>query len=292
MTGLDARTRAAIEHALGVGIAGGRPVAGGDINEAFAVRTRDGREFFVKRNASADPRMFPTEARGLAWLAAARALRTPRVVAVSEPDGDVPFLVLELLADRQRAATFDEVLGRGLAELHRAGAPCFGLDHDNFVGRLPQDNRPAADWPTFYFERRLEPLVAAARARGLLEVRDERVLEALRARLEDLCGPAEPPARLHGDLWGGNVVGDENGGPALVDPAVYGGHREVDLAMMRLFGGFDATCFAAYAEVFPLAPGHEDRIALYQLYPLLVHVSLFGGSYVGAVRRALARYAS
>ena len=107
------------------------------------------------------------------------------------------------------------------------------------------------------------------------------------ARLPELCGPAEPPARLHGDLWGGNAIADEHGEPVLIDPAVYGGHREIDLAMMRLFGGFGARCFAAYDEAYPLADGHAERVALYQLYPLLVHVNLFGGGYVASVERVL-----
>ena len=107
------------------------------------------------------------------------------------------------------------------------------------------------------------------------------------ARLPQRCGPAEPPARLHGDLWGGNLLTDEHGAPVLIDPAVYGGHREVDLAMMQLFGGFSARVFDAYHEAHPLAPGWRERAPLYQLYPLLVHVNLFGGSYLGGVRRAL-----
>jgi fructosamine-3-kinase len=116
-------------------------------------------------------------------------------------------------------------------------------------------------------------------------------LERLRARLPDLCGPAEPPARLHGDLWGGNAMTDAEGRPVLIDPAAYGGHREVDLAMMRLFGGFGAGAFAAYAEADPLAGGHQDRVELYQLYPVLVHVVLFGGGYAGSAERILRRYA-
>src|SRR5204862_1227715 len=141
-----------------------------------------------------------------------------------------------------------------------------------------QSNAPAATWSDFYQRRRLEPQVRRAAEAGLVGPALRRAFDRLFTRLPELVGPAEPPARLHGDLWGGNAMADEQGAPVIFDPAVYGGHREVDLAMMRLFGGFGRRVFDAYAEVYPLAPGHEERVALYQLYPLLVHVNLFGGS--------------
>jgi fructosamine-3-kinase len=137
---------------------------------------------------------------------------------------------------------------------------------------------------------RLEPQVRLASEEGRVDAGLRRDFERLYARLPGLVGPPEPAARLHGDLWGGNLHRDGDGLPALVDPAVYGGHRELDLAMMRLFGGFSERCFAAYHEAWPLAPGHEARVGLCQLYPLLVHVNLFGGSYTSSVKRTLARY--
>jgi fructosamine-3-kinase len=250
----------------------------------------DGRELFVKHRADAPARMYAAEAAGLAWLAEAGALRTPAVVAVGD---DVPprFLALEWIPRGRPAPGHDEALGRGLAALHRAGADAFGLDRDNFIGSLPQANAPAGDWPAFYAERRLEPMARAAVEAGALGRGFLAGLERLRARLPDLCGPAEPPARLHGDLWGGNAMAGPDGGPVLVDPAVYGGHREVDLAMMRLFGGFGERVAAAYAEAHPLAEGHEDRVELYQLYPVLVHVVLFGGGYARSAERILRRFA-
>jgi fructosamine-3-kinase len=274
----------ALVEALASPVERARSLSGGDINEAFEVTFGDGRVLFVKTNARADAAMFEAEARGLAWLAEAKALRIPRVV-VATPT----FLVLERIAPAARRADFDAELGRGLAALHRFGAPGFGLDHDNFIGRLPQSNMAASSWPEFYRARRLEPQLGRA-------VDGQQASSGMRAgfarlfdELEDLVGSAEPPARLHGDLWGGNLLVDESGRPCLIDPAVYGGHREVDLAMMRLFGGFGARVFAAYEEAFPLAPGHRDRVPLYQLYPLMVHVNLFGGSYASSVEEALGR---
>jgi fructosamine-3-kinase len=282
-------TRQAVEAALGASVVRATSVAGGDINDAWRVTLADGRDAFVKTNADADPAMFPAEARGLAWLGAAGTLRVPRVLAVSDPTGPA-FLALEYLEPSRRKSDFDERLGRGLAELHRTRAPSYGLDYDNFIGRLPQSNRAHATWAEFYREERLLPQLELAVDGGRATAKLRAAVARVCSRLPDLVGEEEAPARLHGDLWGGNLHTDERGEPCLVDPAPYGGHREIDLAMMRLFGGFAERCFAAYAEAFPLSPGHEERVSLYQAYPLLVHVNLFGGSYVGAVERALARY--
>jgi fructosamine-3-kinase len=290
------RLAAELERALGSPVVRSNGVGGGCINEAAQVVLADGRELFVKTNPDAPPSMFTAEARGLRWLGEARALRVPEVIAVSGPDDPVQFLVLQLVRRGRPARDFDERLARGLAALHRFGAPGFGVDHDNFVGRLPQANGPASDpasWPAFYRERRLEPQLRLASDHGLATARMKRDFTRLFADLPDLCGPPEPPARLHGDLWGGNLMCDADGAPCLIDPAVYGGHREIDLAMMRLFGGFGARVFAAYDEAWPLADGHEARVDLYQLYPLMVHVNLFGGGgYTGSVEEALARLLS
>jgi fructosamine-3-kinase len=288
---VDAAAKAALEAAVGARVVGARALSGGDINVAEAVTLDDGRRLFVKTNARAPKDMFAAEARGLAWLAEARALRVPAVVAVG-----AGFLALELVGSPRGgvaaapARDFDERLGRGLAALHRFGAPRFGLDHDNFIGRLPQDNAAiAGTWSDFYRARRLEPQLRLAADAGLASTRLRGGFARLFGALDALVGPPEPPARLHGDLWGGNHLVDERGAPCICDPAAYGGHREIDLAMMRLFGGFGARAFAAYDEVWPLADGHAARVALYQLYPLMVHVNLFGGSYVGQVEALVDR---
>jgi fructosamine-3-kinase len=283
---MEAGVKGALEAAVGGKVASARPVGGGDINRADAVTLADGRRLFVKTNAREPAGMFAAEARGLAWLAEAGALRVPGVVAHGSG-----FLALELIEAAPSARDFDERLGRGLAALHRQGAPRFGLDHDNFIGRLPQANAPgsAPGWAAFYRERRLEAQLRRAADEGLASSRMRRGFERLFAELDELVGPEEPPARLHGDLWGGNLLTDDGGAPCLCDPAVYGGHREIDLAMMRLFGGFGARAFAAYDEAWPLAEGHAARVPLYQLYPLMVHVNLFGGGYVGQVEALLTR---
>ncbi len=281
---------AALARRLGSRVVSARGLSGGDINEAYELKLENGERWFLKTNQRAPETMFPAEARGLDWLRSAGALRVPEVRAVSQPGEGVHYLVLELIAPAPPARDFDAVLGQQLAALHRAGAATFGLDHDNFIGSLPQSNRPAETWADFYRARRLEPQLERATQSGALSYSARRAFERLFARLPELVGAAEPPSRLHGDLWGGNLHIDGAGAPCLIDPAVYGGHREVDLAMMKLFGGFSARVFAAYDEAFPLSPGAEERVALYQMYPLLVHVNLFGGGYAASVERALARY--
>ena len=275
-----------IARALGSPVAAVTPVAGGDINAALRVQLQDGRRAFVKTQARPLPDMFAHEAAGLRWLGEAGALRVPELLASSD-EPDAAFLALEWIEPGSPRRDHAERLGRGLAALHRCGAPAFGLAHDNYLATLPQLNQPLPRWPEFYAQRRLQPLLARASDRGCSSARMRSGLERVIATIDALCGPDEPPARLHGDLWGGNALCDERGEPVLIDPAAYGGHREVDLAMMRLFGGFSARAFDAYHEAYPLAPGHEQRVALYQLYPLLAHVNLFGASYLASLERAL-----
>jgi fructosamine-3-kinase len=288
---MNAPLKMALGAALGGEVMASRPIAGGDINQAYEITLASGRRLFAKTNERSPRGMFAAEARGLGWLDEANVLRIPKVVAVSPADDTQQFLVLELIAPAPPARDFDERLGRGLAALHRTGAPGFGLDHDNFIGRLPQENAPAATWVDFFRTRRLEAQLRQAVDGGLATGRMRRGFDRLFAELDDLVGPPASPARLHGDLWGGNLLCDDRGAPCLIDPAVYGGHREIDLAMMRLFGGFGVRVFAAYEEAWPLADGHRDRVTLYQLYPLMVHVNLFGGDYVGSVEAALDRLA-
>jgi protein-ribulosamine 3-kinase len=287
---LGAELDRALTRRFGAGVRSAERLSGGDINDAFAVTLDDGRSVFVKTNARSPSGMFDAEARGLAWLAEARAIRLPEVLGVAGA-GEPPYLALALLRPAARRPSFDEELGRSLAALHRFGAAQFGLDHDNFIGSLPQSNRPAPRWVDFLRTERFEPQLALAVASGRADGAMRRGFERLFARLPELVAPDEPPSRLHGDLWAGNLHVDDAGAPCLLDPAAYAGHREMDLAMMRLFGGYGERTFAAYAEAFPLAPGVEERVALHQLYPLMVHVNLFGGGYGRTVQSILDGYA-
>jgi fructosamine-3-kinase len=265
------------------------PVGGGDVAQALCVQWRGGGRCFAKLQPREPTGVLAAEAEGLAWLREAKAMRIPAVEALGETRSH-QVLLLEWIEPGAPAPDHDEQLGRGLAALHRFGAPGFGFARDNYIAALPQPGAALEDWPSFYRERRLEPMLGRARAAGRIEASVEARFERLFGRLDELAGPAEPPARLHGDLWGGNALCDRAGAPVLIDPAVYGGHREIDLAMMSLFGGFSERVFAAYAEAHPLSPDWRERIPLYQLYPLLVHVNLFGPGYLGSLCAALDRY--
>jgi fructosamine-3-kinase len=271
------------------GASDARRVGGGDINEAFHVVLADGSEAFVKTRTDAAPGEYAAEAAGLRWLAQPGALRTPRVL-----DVDDRYLALEWVSTGRLDDAGAEELGRGLAETHAAGADAFGATGPGAFARfgsLGLPNDPAADWPTFYAERRLRPLARIARERQVLPQSAIDAIERVCERLPELAGPPERPARLHGDLWSGNVMAGADGRPWLIDPSAYGGHREVDLAMLRLFGAPSERVFAAYDELAPPARGWEERVELYQLLPLLVHALLFGGSYRSAAERVALRYA-
>lgn len=259
------------------------------IAQAIGAPPRPG-DLFIKTHVGPPRGMYTAEVAGLERLRRGTSLRVPVVVAHGEEDGAAPaFLALERIEIGRGSRASAEALGRGLAELHSVSADTFGDVDDNFIATLPQSNRRHATWPAFYADERLRPLVARARGAGLLGAKHAEEFERLYARLDALSGPAERPALLHGDLWGGNALVDARAAPVLIDPSVYFGHREVDLAMMRLFGGFDRATFDAYAEAFPLPDGHAARVDLLQLYPLLVHVNLFGRGYVDQLEAALAR---
>jgi fructosamine-3-kinase len=269
-----------------------RRVGGGDINQAWHVRL-DGEDAFVKTRPDAGEGEYALEAAGLRWLGEPQALRVPRVIELADD-----YLALEWVEPGGLSPEGAEELGRGLAAIHAAGAPSFGdpgfgeqLGIQARIGSLRLPNEPCEDWPSFYAGRRLLPLARIARERDALTDSGVAAVERVCERLEQLAGPAESPARLHGDLWSGNVHADTHGRPWLIDPSAYGGHREVDLAMLRLFGAPSERVFAAYEEVTPLAEGWRERVSLWQLLPLLVHAVLFGGSYRAAAERVAKNYA-
>jgi len=272
--------------AAGSPVASRRRIAGGSINEAYAVVFEDGRRAFVKTRAGAPAGEYAAEAAALAWLAEPGTVRVPAVIACSER-----FLALEWVEPGSLDAAGEEELGRGLAGLHAAGAPAFGSPSGELrIGPLVLDAAPADAWPEFYAERLVRPLIAAARDRGALSARGAQAVGRACDRIDELAGPEEPPARLHGDLWSGNVHAGTDGRAWLVDPVAYGGRREVDLAMLRLFGGPSRRVIDAYDEAAPLADGHEQRVELWQLFPLMVHAVLFGGGYGGSAEAVARRY--
>ena len=276
-------------------------VGGGCIADSRIATFADGSSVFIKQAAGA-PDMFQREAEGLEALAAADALRVPRVLAV-----DSGALVLELITAADRKSEFFETFGRGFAHMHRCRGPVCGFAHDNYIGATPQRNAPlrqpwrelesdtvgdGSDWPEFFIERRLRFQVRLAGNRGHGSELSH-LLDACEARFVEMLATAiEAPSILHGDLWGGNFIVDETGEACLIDPAVYFGHREADLAMTSLFGGFPPAFYRAYQDEFPLLDGHAERLHMYQLYHLLNHLNLFGSGYYAQCERILRRFAN
>jgi fructosamine-3-kinase len=280
----------AVASALGVTVVDASRVHGGDVASSWHVELGDGRSVFAKTHPTAPPLFFTTEAAGLRWLADARAVSVPEVLAVrDEPSPNL--LVLGWIDEDRGAGSADgeERFGRQLAALHRAGAATFGREDRRTTGSRGLPNEPCATWAEFYATQRLLPL--ARLARGVLSPAAIAGLEAVAGRLDRFGAADEPPARLHGDLWAGNRIVDRSGASWLIDPAAHGGHREFDLAMMRLFGGFCEECYAAYDEDYPLAVDWRDRVALHQIAPLVVHAVKFGGGYVAAATQAIQTYA-
>ncbi|MDO8933200.1 MAG: fructosamine kinase family protein [Rhodocyclaceae bacterium] len=241
---------------------------------------------FVKSGPATRHAMFVAEADGLAALHATGAVRVPAVIDVGT-DGQEAWIVLERLALRPLDRAAGTALGRALAQLHRTLGPHFGWERDNFIGAAPQENAPAANWPLFYAQRRLQPQLRRALANGMeraLYEKGERLAERVAAFF---VGGHPAPSLLHGDLWSGNASALPDGTPAIFDPAVYYGDREADLAMAELFGGFPESFYAAYREAWPLSEGFAARKELYNLYHVLNHFNLFGVGYLDQARRMI-----
>ncbi len=283
---LAAPLAASLGQALGetIRIRALTPVAGGDIHRALQLQT-DNASWFVKWNRADALPILQAERSGLDALAAHGGVATPRPL-LADADADHAWLVMEFIP---LAPTGDaSALGRGLARLHRELGPAHGWDGDNFIGHTPQENRRTNDWADFWWRRRLAPQLDRAGSAGFAAA-----LAPLRSPLERVCREllrhAPPPSLLHGDLWGGNHGYAPGGEPVIFDPATYHGDRETDLAMMRLFGGFDPEVFTAYASAWPLPPDHERRLPLYQLYHVLNHLNLFGAAWLPRAEALAAR---
>lgn len=263
-------------------------VHGGDINETYCL-IGDEKKYFLKVNdANRYPGMFEKEAKGLQALENGSGLVIPKVVRFGEADRQ-QYLILEWLEKGRPEENFWEEFGSALAEMHKKSQEYFGFEEDNFIGSLPQKNTKYESWSRFYSECRVLPLVRQLIDSGSFSKQDTLSAEAFCKRLNEIF-PEEHPSLLHGDLWSGNYMIVDGGRASIYDPAVYYGHREMDLGMTLLFGGFSALFYEAYNEIYPLEKHWRQRVRYTQLYPLLVHAILFGGHYINSVREILKNF--
>jgi protein-ribulosamine 3-kinase len=271
-------------YAQSVDIKSSRSIGGGCINRTLALTLSNGETVFLKQNDHPPEGMFEKEARGLQLMRQVKnGPRIPQLVAL--PEGPNPqFLVIEYIEEGSPGNGYYERFGQALAHMHRTTQDHYGLDHDNFIGSTKQINTPETDGLVFFREHRLGFQQKLARERGVLPLATDKKIDRLRDQLDqrlDLTG--ELPALVHGDLWSGNTFADSEQRPCVVDPAVHFGLRETDLAMTELFGRLPQSFYDAYREAFPQNPGYEERKPLYNLYHLLNHFNLFGGSYLASV---------
>ena len=269
------------------------PVSGGDINRAYALMLSNGERIFMKDNSIAKRGFFIAESDGLSAIKKTRTIQTPEVLALGT-DGDRAFLFLEYIKEGRGGRASSEELGRGLAKMHLADTESFvkggdfGFLSDNFIGASVQVNTPKSSWIEFFSRCRLWPQIQMAA--GYFDTDDMKKIERLLQKLDQYLVEPAKPSLLHGDLWAGNYMIDQEGRPWLIDPAVYVGHAEADLAMTELFGGFDRAFYEAYKEVVGIDPSYKERRDLYNLYHLLNHLNLFGGGYFSSVRSIIDRY--
>jgi protein-ribulosamine 3-kinase len=262
-------------------------LSGGDINDVYKLETPEG-TFLLKCNERERyPKMLQKEARGLNLLASGGVV-SPKVLDCFEKNNH-QFLILEYFDQAHPGHDFWKKFGEDLARLHQHSHPKFGLDHSNFIGSLPQTNEFSASWEEFFVESRLKPLMVRAHDNNLISDKHLKLFENLFQKIPELL-PEERPALLHGDLWSGNLLCGKGGTPVFIDPAVYFGHREMDIAMTFMFGGFNREYLSEYNMHYPLEKGWENRVPIYNLYPNLVHLNLFGMSYLGNIERVLDRF--
>lgn len=275
-----------------VRIVGTRALGAGAVGSAGCVSTSEG-ELFIKTSSGPRSSMFSSEARALETLrAASTSLVIPKPIAWRDPGDGPGYLVTELIQSDGSASRGDleQSLGRGLAMLHKTSAPAFGFHVPTYCGTTEQPNPWTPNWTELYAQHRLGHLARALTAKGALDPKDSRRFAQLIERLPQLIESDEPPALIHGDLWSGNVLTTSSGCAALVDPSSSFSHREAELGMMTLFGGFSSRAYDSYSEVYPLEPGWKDRNPLYQLYHVANHALIFGGAYVQQTMTLVRRY--
>ena len=263
-------------------------VTGGSINEVYRLQTAVG--FFILKLNSAQqfPKMFELEAEGLEAIRQTKTVAVPEVIATGHLSYQ-SFLLLEYIETGSKTSAALQVLGSQLAQMHRNTTDSFGFEKDNYMGSLPQSNKKHQTWQSFFVEERLKPMVKLAFDASFI---DQKLVSDFESLYQKLGGffEEEKPALIHGDLWGGNYLVGTEGKPYLIDPAVSYGFREFDLAMAHLFGGFSTDFYNAYQEEFPLQQGWQERIDLWNLYSLLLHLNLFGTGYLGQVKVGLRKY--
>lgn len=279
--------QALLEKQLNASIENQTRLGGGDFADSRCLTLSDKRRVFLKTHKKPPPNFFSTEATGLTWLHNTRTVPIPEVLWVSDTP---PGLALQWIQEGPRVASGEQQLGVQLAELHQTPFECFGRPDQRTTGSLALPNTPSSDWVTFYRDQRLIPLIQLSEDRNALPKNTQRLLATLCDSLDQFAPPAAKPSLVHGDLWAGNRIVDGDGLSWLIDPAAHGNHREFDLAMMRLFGGYGEDCYAAYQEHTPLDAGWQDRVPLFQLAPLIVHAIKFGGHYASATHDAVSRY--
>lgn len=262
-------------------------VASGNHNQGLRLESASG-FFFLKLNFDHERDILHKESEGLELLRKATFLKVPQLYGCGRI-GDYNYLLTEFITSGKNQPDYWENLGLGLAHLHLTSNSKFGLEHNNYIASIPQSNLQMVNWFDFYIEHRLEPLIGKAYFEKLIPLEFLKKFQEIYPKLEDIF-PEEKPSLVHGDLWSGNVISTADGQPGLIDPAVYFGHREMDLAFSRLFGGFDAEFYNSYESVLPLEPGFETRMGIYNLYPLLVHLNLFGTAYLPGIERIINRF--
>ncbi len=275
----EEKIKVRIEEKLNSKIKSFTSLSGGCISDAYKITTSDGSNYFLKYNPSTSNDMFIKEANGLKELAKANAIRIPEVLSFDED-----YILLEYISSGNKKKYFFEEFGRSFAEMHKFTSESFGFYEDNYIGSNPQKNIPdekeKTSWVIFYFNKRILFQLQLAEKLGNSTEELRKGISKLENIIEEIIGDTkDKPSLLHGDLWGGNYMVDENGNAVLIDPAVYYGHREADLGMTKLFGGFSSEFYRAYNEAFPLEDGYEYRENIYKLYHVLNHLNLFGGGY-------------
>lgn len=265
-----------------------RLIGGGSINKTFQLKTNTENYFVKYNNANLFPEMFRKEAIGLKILSDAKEINVPRIVLFEET-GVYSFLILEFIESGKQDIKFWTNFGHSLGKLHKHSNSFFGLDHDNYIGSLQQSNRKHNDWVTFYIEERLEPQIILAKDDHKIESSLVKNFEKLYSVLPEIF-PIEKPSLIHGDLWSGNFIINEKGMACILDPAVHYAFREMDIAMSKLFGGFSNEFYEAYNEEFPMEKGWQYRIDICNLFPLMVHVNLFGEGYIGSVKSIVKQF--